>query len=105
MKILLNLDEILNQLGKKFFIINKNQFFFDYRITQNQTSIAIVERNSQSVHIFDKQTKEQIDEIQNLLRTEGTFRLWNVLVSLFNQNKHINIIYTITGNRCFIYYT
>ncbi len=52
-----------------------------FRITQNQTSIAVVERNSQSVHIFNKQTKEQIDEIQNLLRTEGTFRLWNVLVS------------------------
>ena len=51
------------------------------RITQNQTSIAVVERNSQSVHIFDKHTKEQVDEIQNLLRTEGTFRLWNVLVS------------------------
>jgi hypothetical protein len=56
---------------------------FSIRITQNQTSIAVVERNSQSVHIFDKQTKEQTDEIQNLLRTEGTFRLWNVLVSLF----------------------
>ena len=42
----------------------------------------MVERNSQCVHIFDKQTKEQVDEIQNLLRTEGTFRLWNVLVRL-----------------------
>lgn len=56
------------------------------RITQNQTSIAVVERNSQSVHIFDKQTKEQIDEIQNLLRTEGTFRLWNVLVNNHSLN-------------------
>ncbi len=55
--------------------------FLYCRITQNQTSIAVVERNSQSVHIFDKETKEQIDEIQNLLRTEGSFRLWNVLVS------------------------
>lgn len=55
---------------------------FHFRITQNQTSIAVVERNSQSVHIFDKQTKEQIDEVQNLLRTDGTFRLWNVLVNI-----------------------
>lgn len=58
--------------------------FRSFRITQNQTSIAIVERNSQSVHIFDKQTKEQIDEVQNLLRTDGTFRLWNVLVILLS---------------------
>ncbi|CAF1945604.1 unnamed protein product [Rotaria magnacalcarata] len=54
--------------------------FEPIRITQNQTSIAVVERNSQSVHIFDKQTKEQVDEIQNLLRSEGSFRLWNVLL-------------------------
>ncbi len=60
-----------------------------FRITQNQTSIAVVERNSQSVHIFNKQTKEQIDEIQNLLRTEGTFRLWNVLVSSSHLSNHL----------------
>jgi hypothetical protein len=51
------------------------------RITQNQSSIAVVERNSQSAHIFDKNSKKQTDEIENLLRTKGVFRLWNVLVS------------------------
>ena len=54
---------------------------FVFSITQNQTSIAIVERNSQSAHIFDKQTKKHIDEVENRLRTKGIFRLWNVLVS------------------------
>ena len=50
------------------------------RITQNRTSIGIVERNYQKVHIYNKQTKQHIDEIQNLLRTKGIFRLWNALV-------------------------
>lgn len=54
-----------------------------FRITHNQTSIAVVERNSQSAHIFDKHNKKQTDEIENLLRTKGVFRLWNVLVSVF----------------------
>ena len=58
-----------------------------FRITQNQTSIAVVERNSQCAHIFDKQTKKQTDEVENLLRTKGVFRLWNVLVSFKRSNK------------------
>jgi hypothetical protein len=52
-----------------------------FRITQNQTSIAVVERNCQSAHIFDKQSRKQTDQVENLLRTKGIFRLWNVLVS------------------------
>jgi hypothetical protein len=79
-KILSNSDEILNLFGKNFSRSLLPALTSLLSITQNRTSIAIVERNSQSVHIFDKQTKEQVDEVQNLLRTEGTFRLWNVLV-------------------------
>lgn len=55
---------------------------FILRITQNQTSIAVVERNSQSVHVFDKQTKEKTDKIENLLEPKNVFRLWNVLVRI-----------------------
>ena len=78
----MSVNQIQQSIEHREDFIKFGRDFEPIRITQNQTSIAIVERNSQSVHIFDKQTKEQIDEIQNLLRTEGTFRLWNVLVSL-----------------------
>ncbi|CAF1164116.1 unnamed protein product [Adineta steineri] len=76
----MNVSQIQQSIEHREDFIKFGRDFEPIRITQNQTSIAVVERNSQSVHIFDKQTKEQIDEIQNLLRTEGTFRLWNVLL-------------------------
>ena len=77
----MNVNQIEHFIEQREDFIKFGRDFEPIRITQNQTSIAVVERNSQSVHIFDKQSKEQIDEVQNLLRTEGTFRLWNVLVS------------------------
>ncbi len=80
-KNLLNLIEILNQLGNFHIMFSINPMRKSSRITQNQSSIAVVERNSQSAHIFDKNSKKQTDEIENLLRTKGVFRLWNVLVS------------------------
>ncbi|CAF0919473.1 unnamed protein product [Rotaria sordida] len=76
----MNVSQIQLSIEHRADFIKFGRDFEPIRITQNQTSIAVVERNSQSVHIFDKQTKEQIDEIQNLLRTEGSFRLWNVLL-------------------------
>ncbi|CAF0782506.1 unnamed protein product [Adineta ricciae] len=76
----MNVTQIQQSIDQREEFIVFGRDFEPIRITQNQTSIAVVERNSQSVHIFDKQTKEQVDEIQNLLRTEGTFRLWNVLL-------------------------
>jgi hypothetical protein len=88
-KNLLNLIEILNRLGNCFvFYFHKLNSKKSFRITQNQSSIAVVERNSQSAHIFDKNTRKQTDEIENLLRSKGIFRLWNVLVSLiFSQTS------------------
>ncbi len=71
----------MNQLGNFHIMISINSMRKSSRITQNQSSIAVVERNSQSAHIFDKNSKKQTDEIENLLRTKGVFRLWNVLVS------------------------
>jgi hypothetical protein len=79
-KNLLNLIEISNRLGNHF-CISINPIRKSFRITQNQSSIAVVERNSQSAHIFDKNSRKQTDEIENRLRTKGIFRLWNVLVS------------------------
>lgn len=64
-----------------------------FRIAQNHTSVAIIERNSQCAHIYDKKTKKKIDEVENLLRTKGIFRLWNVLVSLNYEITIFIIIY------------
>jgi hypothetical protein len=90
----MSVNQIQQSIEHREDFIKFGRDFEPIRITQNQTSIAIVERNSQSVHIFDKQTKAQTDEIQNLLRTEGTFRLWNVLVSLlFIKKKQFKIFF------------
>ncbi|CAF3353765.1 unnamed protein product [Rotaria sp. Silwood1] len=76
----MNVQQIPTYIEHREEFIKFNRSFEPIRIAQNQTSIAIVERNSQCAHIFNKQTKKQIDEIENLLRTKGIFRLWNVLL-------------------------
>jgi len=76
----MNVSQIQQSIEHREDFIKFGRGLEPIRITHNQTSIAVVERNSQKVHIFDKQTKEQINEIQNPLRTEGTFRLWNALL-------------------------
>ncbi|CAF0925933.1 unnamed protein product [Rotaria sordida] len=76
----MNVQQIPTYIEHREEFIKFNRNFEPIRIAQNQTSIAIVERNSQCAHIFDKQTKKQIDEVENLLRTKGIFRLWNVLL-------------------------
>jgi len=80
----MNVQQISDFIKHREEFIKFNRDFEPIRITQNQTSIAVVERNSQCAHIFDKQSKKQIDEVENLLRTKGVFRLWNVLVSFIS---------------------
>lgn len=76
----LNVPQISEFIKRREEFMKFNRDFEPIRITQNQSSIAIVERNSQCAHIFDKHTKKQTDAVENLLRTKGVFRLWNVLL-------------------------
>ncbi|CAF2928801.1 unnamed protein product [Rotaria sp. Silwood2] len=76
----MNVQQIQTYIEHREEFMKFNRSFEPIRIAQNQTSIAIVERNSQRAHIFDKQTKKQIDEVENILRTKGIFRLWNILL-------------------------
>ncbi|CAF1056045.1 unnamed protein product, partial [Didymodactylos carnosus] len=54
--------------------------FEPIKICQNKTSIGILDKKNQSLHIYDKRTKQKIDEIQNQFRSKGTYRLWNILL-------------------------
>ncbi|CAF1247371.1 unnamed protein product [Adineta ricciae] len=76
----INVQQIGDFMKQREEFLKFGREFEPIRIAQNQTSVAIVERNSQSAHIFDKQTKKQINEVENLLRTKGIFRLWNALI-------------------------
>ncbi|CAF1574675.1 unnamed protein product [Rotaria magnacalcarata] len=76
----MNVQQIPNCIEHREDFIKFTRNFEPIRIAQNQTSIAIIERNSQRAQLFDKRTKKKIDEVENLLRSKGIFRLWNVLV-------------------------
>ncbi|CAF4981798.1 unnamed protein product [Rotaria magnacalcarata] len=76
----MNVQQIPNCIEHREDFIKFTRNFEPIRIAQNQTSIAIIERNSQRAQLFDKRTKKKIDEVENLLRSKGIFRLWNVLL-------------------------
>ncbi|CAF1354676.1 unnamed protein product [Adineta steineri] len=76
----MNVQQIPEYMKQREEFLKFGRDFEPIRITQNQTSIATVERNSQSAYIYDKQSKKQINEIESLLRTKGVFRLWNALL-------------------------